>query len=171
ANFDRDGNPIKLFGIAHDVTEVISVQKDLSKSKERHKELLNNMNDGFVVNDSEGKIIYANQQFLKMFDIIKIDLDKFNWEMVVAPEFIQQFKVRFIRDKHDSPEAGMFEFRCIRKGGESIWIEARVNSVLENGHVSGTQAVLSDINFIIMLFKHRKNFKKLQLNLQTGLMN
>jgi len=39
----------------------------------------------------------------------------------------------------------MFEFRCIRKGGESIWIEARVNSVLENGHVSGTQAVLSDI--------------------------
>ncbi|HAA01514.1 MAG TPA: hypothetical protein DCD96_07680 [Flavobacteriales bacterium] len=145
ANFDRDGNPIKLFGIAHDVTEVISVQKDLSKSKERHKELLNNMNDGFVVNDSEGKIIYANQQFLKMFDIRSEDLDKFNWEMVVAPEFIQQFKVRFIRDKHDSPEAGMFEFRCIRKGGESIWIEARVNSVLENGHVSGTQAVLSDI--------------------------
>lgn len=144
-NYDNHGEPENMFGIAHDVTEIIKAQKELVTTQERYKELLNNMNDGFVVCDKTGKITYANKRFLKIFGIDYIEVENIKWDEHVAPEYKELLRTRHYNRINDGTLDDIFEYKGIRKDGEQVWIEERLKSIQENGNVVGSQSVITDI--------------------------
>lgn len=143
--FDESGKPVGLFGVSHDVTEIKQAEEALLKSRQRYKNLLDNMNDGFMVDDTGGKVTFANQAFLNIFGLEKEDIINLKLEDYVAPEYRD-----ILRERHNQRVAGKsvpsyFEYQGLRKDGTKRWLGVRVNTVVEDGKIIGTQSVIRDI--------------------------
>lgn len=132
-------------GFIRDISERKQAERLLYDSQKSYENLLNNMNDGFVVDDIDGKIIFANERFFEIFGINKSDLESLEMEDYVAPEYQKK-----IRKRHDQRISGKkvpdnFEFKGLKKNGEVIWLDVRVNPIFEKGVIKGTQSVIRDI--------------------------
>ncbi len=127
------------------LTAVKNIEIALEKSKFSYRNLLENMNDAFMVDDIDGKITFANDQFCRFFGINRKDLETLQLEDYVAPEFH-----KVLRRRHELRIAGekvpdMFEYIGMRKDGKKLWLEVKVKSIIENDIAIGTQSVIRDI--------------------------
>ena len=140
-----DGKPVDQYGIVHDVTEQSLAQEQNKQTQQRYKQVVDNILDGLMIDDPDGKVLYANDQFLTLFGLRREDLDTLILEDYVAPEYRP-----VLRDRHNRRVAGedvpsIFEYQGLRKNGTRIWLEVRVCKVFENGMVIGTQSAIRDI--------------------------
>jgi two-component system, cell cycle sensor histidine kinase and response regulator CckA len=63
----RDGKVVAMVSVARDITERKSIEDALKQSKERYRIVLEANPDPVVVYDMEGKVIYFNMAFSKVF--------------------------------------------------------------------------------------------------------
>jgi PAS domain S-box-containing protein len=64
--YNSDGEFSGFIGVSKDITERKLAEAELHAAKEQLEAILHNINDGIVVHDAYGKIIYANQAVAKM---------------------------------------------------------------------------------------------------------
>ncbi len=133
------------YGVIHDITDQKLVAAENLQAQQRYKQVLDNILDGLMIDDHDGKVIYANDQFLNLFGLEREDLENLVLENYVAPEFRP-----VLRDRHNRRVAGedvpaTFEYQGLQKNGNRIWLEVRVCKVIENGIVVGTQSAIRDI--------------------------
>ncbi len=142
---NAEGKPVDQYGIVHDVTEQNEAQEQNLQTQQRYKQVVDNILDGLMIDDPNGKVLYANDQFLTLFGLEREDLNTLVLEDYVAPEYRP-----VLRDRHNRRVAGeevpsLFEYQGLRKDGTRIWLEVRVCKVIENGGVIGTQSAIRDI--------------------------
>ena len=142
---NSEGKPVDQYGVVHDVTEQNLAQEQNLQTQQRYKQVVDNILDGLMIDDPNGKVLYANDQFLNLFGLERTDLDTLILEDYVAPEYRP-----ILRDRHNRRVAGeevpsLFEYQGLRKNGTRIWLEVRVCKVVENGMVIGTQSAIRDI--------------------------
>ncbi len=142
---DDEGTPISLFGVVHDVTKQLLTESELQKSELSYKRLLDNMNDGFLVDDVDGNLVFANEQFCKIFGIEKQELNTKVLEDYIAPEERETLRKRHNDRIKGKPVPEKFEYRGLQNNGERIWVEVNVKQIEENGSITGTQSVVRDI--------------------------
>ena len=117
----------------------------IEESQSRYRRLVENVNDAIVMDDVEGRLVFANRRFREWFGLQERDIRGVILEDCVAPEWRPQ-----VRDYHDRRVRGEtvpdhYEYEGIRPGGTRIWIEALITKVEENGKIVGTQAALRDV--------------------------
>jgi len=144
-NRDHENNVNHIYGFAMDITQRRLAEVSAAKSELNYKRVLDNIMDGLMLDDVDGKLVYANDQFLKIFGYSKDEASKLSIEDYVHPDFRTQ-----IREQHNNRIKGLkaptiFEFQGIRSDGEKIWVEVRVSKVIEHGRIAGTQAALRDV--------------------------
>ena len=132
-------------GTMIDITERKESEKELLRNKEHYRMLLHNMNDGFLVDDANGRITFANRRCSEMFGYDFAEFMSLSIEDLFAPQYHKE-----MRDRHNRRIAGEvvtdnMEYSGVRKDGSLIWLEVHVNLVVEDGIVVGTQSVLQDI--------------------------
>ena len=115
------------------------------ESESRYQRLVENVNDAVVMDDVEGRMLFANRRFREWFGLEDRDIRDVILEDCVAPEWRLE-----VRDRHDRRMRGEavpdhFEYEGIRRGGTRIWIEALVTTVEEAGRITGSQSALRDI--------------------------
>lgn len=133
-------------GFIRDISERKKAERLLFDSQKSYENLLNNMNDGFLVDDIEGKIIFANERFCEIFGISKSDLENMELEDYVAPEYRKTLRKRHDQRISGKKVADNFEYKGLHKNGEMIWLDVRVNPIFEKGVIKGTQSVIRDIS-------------------------
>ena len=111
----------------------------------RYRRLVENINDAIIMDDVEGRLVFANRRFQDWFGVEEGDTPNILLEHYVAPEWRAE-----VRSQHDSrmrgePAPDHFEFEGVRRDGKRIWIEALVTTVEEGGRIIGSQAALRDI--------------------------
>ncbi len=145
---DNEGNITRINGFAMDVTETVESEALLKKTELNYKRVVDNIIDGLIIDDKNGKVIYANDQFLKIFGLSSSDLKNLVLEDYVAPEYRE--KLRLFHDRRINGERvpNTYEFIELRKDGESRWIEVKVSKIYENGKIMGTQSAIRDITNI-----------------------
>lgn len=136
---------VGVLSIITDITESKKAELLLEKTNQNYFNLLNNMNDGFMLDDVDGKIIFANQRFLEIFGLKDVDISTIILENYVAPEYRKKLRDRHTRRMAGEKVPNIFEYEGIRSNGESIWLEVRVNLVVEEGVVKGSQSIVRDI--------------------------
>ncbi|MCK5116833.1 MAG: tetratricopeptide repeat protein [Candidatus Aegiribacteria sp.] len=103
------------------------------------------ISDGVMIDDQNGKILYANDHFLKIFGLTRKDILSMDPLRCVAPEWrekIQDYQTRSLSGE-DVPDR--FEFEGIKKGGGRMWLEVGVKVLERDGVVQGTQSLVRDI--------------------------
>ncbi len=116
----------------------------LKKSEDRYRRLVENVNDAIIMDDVQGKLLFANRRFREWFGVAEGDETHLSLEDFVAPEWRAE-----VRDRHDRRMRGEdvsdhFEFEGIRSDGSRIWLEALVATVEDKGRIVGSQAALRD---------------------------
>ncbi|MCW3084957.1 MAG: domain S-box [Bacteroidetes bacterium] len=123
--YDKDGNKIAVEGISRDVTHQKQSEEQLRDSEERFKILSNATFEGIVFSES-GKIIDANDQFVKMYGYDSV-------QEVIGKDMIEDFIVedqkamafKFLR----LPKSDPYEVQTIRKDGTLITVETKAQNI------------------------------------------
>lgn len=141
---DSEGRPKLIYGVQQDITEVKQKEIEIEKSNRRFKNLLENISDGFMVDDKDGNVVFANKRF---YEIFKIDPEDINIHMsdYVHEDFAKALLNRHNRRMRGEEVEDSFEYRGKTQNGEAIWVKVRVAAVMEDGQMVGTQSILSDI--------------------------
>ena len=117
----------------------------LQESESRYQRLVENVNDAIIMDDLEGRLLFANRRFREWFGLVGRNIRDVILEDHVAPEWRLE-----LRDRHDRRMRGEavpdhYEYEGVRPDGTRLWIEALVTKVEEDGRTTGTQAALRDI--------------------------
>ena len=143
--YNEKGSPIISYGTALDITERKKAELQIQESQRRFQGVVDNINDGLLIDDMEGRVIFGNKRLLEMFGLTDKDLANLILEDYVAPEHRAM-----LRDRHNRRIAGqdvpdIFEYEGLLKDGKRRWFEARVSRVIKNGVIKGTQSAIRDI--------------------------
>lgn len=139
-----ENNYINIY--ANDITERKKAEEELKKSEAKYKLLVEHIHDAIIVDDIDGKVTFANQQFLDIFGIKKKIVDEISFDDYIAPDWIQT-----LRDRHNKRMQGKavpthFEYEGINSNGNRIWLEVDVEPIKDDdGNIIGTQSAIRNI--------------------------
>lgn len=118
----------------------------LRASEERFRRVLNHISDALIVDDIEGRVVFANDRFCDLFGVSREQLPNTHLEDYVAPPWRARLRDRHNRRLAGEPVPTEFEYEGLRSDGSTIWIEVSVVLVHgEDGAIVGTQSALRDI--------------------------
>ncbi len=139
------GEPQYFSTICRDISDRKLAETALLDTQQRYKNLLDNMNDGFIMDDLSGKVIFANSIFLKIFGLEFEDIGKMLLEDYIAPKYQNIIRERHTRRIKGERVSNFFEYQGIKKDGTIIWVEDHTSEIIENGIIVGTQSIIRDI--------------------------
>ncbi|MBT3424613.1 MAG: PAS domain S-box protein [Bacteroidetes bacterium] len=141
-NIDED----KIVIIYNDITSKYITNELLKKSEEKYRSLVENIHEALIVEDVNGKLGYVNDRFCKMFGYNENELKLLTLKDYTAPEWHEQILERHFARMNGKEVSTNFEYEGLRKDGTKIWIEARVNTLVEAGVITGTLSLEKDIS-------------------------
>ena len=144
--FDKDGTFRGYRGLDRDITERHRSEQILRDSEERFRRVVEHIADALVVDDIEGRIVFANDQFLNLFGFSRADIGRIGLEDYVAPESRVEHITRHHRRMRGEDVITHFEFEGVRKNGSRFWLDAEVVAIHDDkGQVTGSQKILRDV--------------------------
>lgn len=132
--------------IIRDITERLRSEHTVRESQEQFRRVVENIGDAVIVDDIEGRVIFANERFLQLFGITREQLPHRRLEDYVAPEYREELRDRHNRRVRGESAPARSEYEGIRFDGSRLWLE--VNSVPvygSDGKITGTQSAIRDI--------------------------
>jgi PAS domain S-box-containing protein len=120
-------------------------QEVLRESAARYQRLVENINDAIIMDDAEGRLVFANRRFREWFGLEGRDIRKVVLDDYVAPEWLPVIHDWHAKRMNGSEVTNQYEYEGIRPDGTRIWIEALVTNIEEDGRIVGTQAALRDV--------------------------
>jgi PAS domain S-box-containing protein len=133
--------------IAHllDITEVLADSEAREESETRYQLLVETMNDGLVIDDPEGNLVYTNDAFSKMMGYTPDELLGTSWI-----EYTEDMDSRALALKMSERRSGMsesYELVWITKTGERVpTIISATPYIARDGTFVGTFAVVTEIS-------------------------
>jgi len=141
-----DGTPGRLVGFASDVTVRKWSEEALRESERRLRRIVEHIHDGLIIDDREGRVVFANDRFLAMFGFDRWRLETLTLEDYVAPEYREMLLDRHRRRVAGEAVPEHFEYGGIRADGARLWLEVDVVPVVdERGAIVGTQSAMRDV--------------------------
>ncbi|NOS85889.1 MAG: PAS domain S-box protein [Ignavibacteria bacterium] len=143
-NINFQGNPAVL-GIAYDITELKRTQQALIDSELKYRTLIENMSEVILYVDNSDRIIFVNDNAIKMFGYSKDELiGQIAGEILIDEENRDFIKDRIKLRRHGFTDR--FEVQMKTKTGESIWVEISSAPLKDtDGKIIGTIGIHSDI--------------------------
>lgn len=138
------GKPAVL-GIAYDITELKRTQQALIDSELKYRTLIENMSEVILYVDNYDRIIFANDNAIRMFGYSKDELiGQIAGEILVDDDYRDFIKDRIKLRRHGFTDR--FEVQMKTKTGESIWVEISSAPLKDaDGKIIGSIGIHSDI--------------------------
>jgi PAS domain S-box-containing protein len=144
--FDRNGEFRGYRGMVRDITERERAEDAIRQSEERFRRVVEHIGDALAVDDVTGRVLFANDQFLKLFGFRREEITNVMLEDYVAPEYRVELRDRHDRRMQGEAVAIHFEYEGLRRDDTKLWIEAEVVPIRDNhGKSVGSQKLLRDV--------------------------
>ena len=146
AFFDDKGGLLRMIGVVSDVTDRKQAELALRTSEERFRRVVELIGDAVIVDDVAGHVVFANENFLRLFGFHRDQLPTLQIEDYVASEYRTEARDRHERRMRGEVAATHFEYEGSRSNGTRMWLEVDVVPISDQtGKLVGTQAALRDI--------------------------
>lgn len=121
-NRDAQGNAVIVNGISQDVSERIEFEEALQKSSLRLERVLETDAVGVIFFNHDGKVVNANDVFLRMTGYTHQDIEKgMTWKDMTPPEFIEDSKIQMERFRVTG-KVGPYEKEYFLADGSRRWM-------------------------------------------------
>ena len=142
---DPDTGEEFIEGAMIDITDRKQIEEALFKSESKYRTVVENIHESLVIEDINGKLVYANSEFSRIFGYAADEIVKLTMKDYTSPESYDDVIERHSKRMKGIPVAQEFVYKGLRKDGTELWIEARVSILMENGKIVGTQSLERDI--------------------------
>ena len=141
---EATGNPLKLIGVATDITDRKQAEAALRESEERYRRLVESLHEGIWAIDRDARTTFVNKRMAEMLGYTPEEMaGKHLFEFMderaveVAKGHLER-RQRGIRERHD------FEF--IRRDGRRLYASLATSPILDDeGNYAGALAGVQDI--------------------------
>jgi PAS domain S-box-containing protein len=106
--------------VARDITEKKRLEKEILRSEEKYRSIINNLELGMLEVNNEGIIIKAHPYFCKMVGYTKEEIEGTNGEFMLDHEAIEIMSYQ--RSQREKGALGLYEIQLISKNGQKIWV-------------------------------------------------
>jgi|GEM_PF-3280441 PAS domain S-box-containing protein len=143
---DAKGNVTSLVGSIRDTTERKRMETALHESETKYRTLVETMNEGILVTNSDDKILYVNNRFCAMVNVAAEELlGKTGYEILIRPE--QREKIIQMNQRLLTGISDRYEMEMVRKSGEPFWVFISATPLMDaQQNVVGSIAIITDIN-------------------------
>jgi PAS domain S-box-containing protein len=143
---DSSGNPIGFKGIVRDITERKQIEESLRLSEEKHRTILENIEDGYYEVDLAGNYTFFNNSLCKLSGYSKEELLGMNNRKFIdketAREVFQMFSNVY---KTGEPSKGL-DWQMTRKDGTTRYVETSASLKKDSsGKTTGFRGIIRDI--------------------------
>jgi PAS domain S-box-containing protein len=161
--FDDAGNPKGSFAVVRDISEkriqereleghsrrlqsmIENRTKELRKSEEKYRTLVENANDGICFVDIDGRFSFFNPRFVDMFGYPREELRRKGFFALIHEDDLARVKKIHKNMTKDRPTPGRYEYRGLTADGKVRYIETDAVPVKVNGKTIGIQMITRDI--------------------------
>ncbi len=126
--YDNNNKPIAVEGIARDISYRKETEEKLHENEELLRIIIDSTSFGFVIGNTNGKLIYVNDAFLKFGDYKEEDVINKEFRLFSHPDdVIEELK---LIEKVLSNEINEYNInkRYLKKNGEYIWVNSNTNA-------------------------------------------
>jgi len=145
-HFDPIGKFEKISGTFHDITDRKKAEKSMIESEHKYKTLVEKGQVGIGIDDRDGKITYANKQFLDLIGYTEQEVLGKSHEFFLHPDEYERVSAFHKKRIQGNKMPNRYEVKALRKDGEVIYIEIDVTEMIEaDGELVGTISYLWDV--------------------------
>jgi PAS domain S-box-containing protein len=159
---------------ARDITDRIEAERKLFQTETRYQDIVENMNEGFVIIDRDWNINYCNQRIL--------DVSGFSFKELSRTSFLSLFdeSMRSLIETYEAPkilkgESIRLEAEINIKDNRKLTILVSITPILDTDHsISGAQAIITDITELKKAqqqLQYRAEFERLIAEISTSFIN
>ncbi len=135
--FDQNGKPVGLYGIAHDVTKRKEAEIDLKASEEKFRMLIQNNADAIMVLNENGEVIFASDSLYRMMGYNADEIIGVNTFNFIYSEDLPALKKHFIKVLKNPGKSMDITYRRVKKDGTIIWCEGTALNLLHDPAIQG----------------------------------
>jgi diguanylate cyclase (GGDEF)-like protein/PAS domain S-box-containing protein len=128
-----------------DVTDRKEAEEALQKSEERYRQLVENASDIVFTTDSTGHFTFVNPVALRITGYREEEAIGMHYPTLICPDMRDEAMGFFGRQFVEGIQNTYSEYPIIVKDGHEVWLGQNTQLIVENGHVTGFQAVSRDI--------------------------
>lgn len=141
----EDGRPLRLIGTHTDITEKKEAEEELLALKQFNEDIIQNINEGIVICNNDGEIIFANQALQSILGYKAEETVGMQWKSIVMPA-----DHRIVEEANERRIKGITDrYELMLKDKYNNPVPARVSGSpyrdSKNNEIIGTLAVLADI--------------------------
>lgn len=140
------GKPFRYMSIRSDITDRKLSEEMNLRAQQKYQQVAENMLDGLLVTDLDGKITFTNKQFIQLFGLHYSNTEEFVLPETFADEFLNHIYLRAnVQAVPGEHYKSIFDFEGKKYDGSKISLEVQCCHVLENNVVTGLQYAIKDI--------------------------
>lgn len=114
-----------------DVTEKINIQKELKKSEENYRRMIDHASDIIYKADNKGFFIFVNPVTCRVTGYTKEELYKMHFSELIRSDYKTKAVRYYLNQVKNRVSSTYFEFPIITKGGKELWIGQSVQFSLK----------------------------------------
>ncbi len=131
--------------LVNDVTQRLKAERELKKSEERFRSIIEDGSDAIVLVDKKAKILYAAPSLPRVTGYDVSDVIGKNVASLIHPGDYEYIRARFLKLTSGPREVMSSEFRLLNKYGEWRWYEGTAKNLLSSSHVNAVVLNFRDI--------------------------
>jgi PAS domain S-box-containing protein len=147
--FNKFGHPETVYGeLAYGIRTTVKskqAEKELRKSENKYRSLVENVGTGIATTDLEGIFIFVNQALCNMTDYSEKELIGKPFADFLHPDDKERVLQIFL-DSWKNPDRKLhIEFRVLHKKGHIVHMYSSPTATMYNNKIIGFNAIISDI--------------------------
>ncbi|MFP4037353.1 MAG: PAS domain S-box protein [Desulfobacteraceae bacterium] len=142
-----DGQPMGAYSMYLDIRERVRAETELRDSEERHRSILENMNEGYYEADLAGNLTFVNPAMTELLGYSKRELIGLNYRSFTPEENKKKVYSAFNRVyRTGRPDKG-FEWETIRKDASRIVVDTSISLIRgPGGDPVGFRGLIRDVS-------------------------
>ena len=161
-----DGTILHYEGVLTDITAMHRTAAALRESEERHRDLVENLNEAVYALDAKGIVTYISPVIRQVGGWEPEELLGRNFFSFIHPDDLSRMHQGFIKRLGGDPDP--IEWRVRRKDGQIRWVRTSSRLIFDGERLVGLRGTLTDITERKMAEEALVSFRKALDDMQLG---